>query len=447
MEKPIGLQALNIPKLDLPRVVIIGGGFAGLKLARKLNTNFVQVVLIDENNYHTFQPLMYQVATAGLEPDSIAYPLRKILKRKKCTHIRMAKVEHIDVEAKQIITSIGELKYDYLVIATGARTNYFGNKNIEKYSMPMKSLTESLDLRSLILQNFEKALTENVEEEKDSHMNFMIVGGGPTGVELAGALAELKRHVLPKDYPDLDIRRMQIHVIEAGENLLGPMSKKASENALKYLRKIGVNVWTSTMVHDYDGYTVSTSEEDFKSKTLIWAAGVIGNIPNGIPEEAVEKGRIKVNSNSAILNHDNVYALGDVSLMRTNDFPDGLPMLGSVAQQQGEHLANTINRIVKNRPTKPFKYIDKGTMATVGRNMAVVDVKNVHIGGTLAWLMWLLVHLMLLVDFRSRIVVFVNWVWSYINFDRGTRLIVRKFSKKEEEVTPKTTEKIPVVLD
>ena len=242
-DEPASQQGLNIPTLDLPRVVIIGGGFAGLKVARKLDTNYVQVVLIDENNYHTFQPLMYQVATAGLEPDSIAYPLRKILKQKKRTHIRMTKVEYVNLEDKCINTAIGELKYDYLIIATGAKTNYFGNKNIEKYAMPMKSLTESLDLRSLILQNFENALTENEEKEKDSHMNFMIVGGGPTGVELAGAFAELKKHVLPNDYPDLDIRRMQIHVIEAGPNLLGPMSKKASENALKYLRKIGVNVF------------------------------------------------------------------------------------------------------------------------------------------------------------------------------------------------------------
>lgn len=448
-EDKVAQPALNIPKLDLPRVVIIGGGFAGLRIARKLNTNHLQVVLIDENNYHTFQPLMYQVATAGLEPDSIAYPLRKILKHKKRTHIRMAKVAHIDLANQQVITSIGALKYDYLVIATGAKTNFFGNKNIKKHSMPMKSLTESLDLRSLILQNFEKALTKNEEEEKDSYMNFMIVGGGPTGVELAGAFAELKKHVLPKDYPDLDLRRMQIHVIEAGPDLLSPMSEKASANALKYLRKIGVNVWTNTFVKDYDGYKVVTSKENFKSKTLIWAAGVIGNIPNGIPIENIDKGRIRTDDQSALENYDNVFAIGDVSVMKTKDFPDGLPMLGSVAQQQGEHLANTLNKKIQNKPITPFKYVDKGTMATIGRNMAVVDIKKLHIGGLLAWLMWLLVHLMLLVDFRSRIVVFVNWVWSYINFDRGTRLIVREFSKppidKKEQKTKTTEIEIPVV--
>ena len=431
--------ALNIPTIDLPRVVIIGGGFAGLKLARNLNSNNVQTVLIDENNYHTFQPLMYQVATAGLEPDSIAYPLRKTLKKKRRTHIRMTKVERVDCNNKKVHTTIGTIRYDHLVIATGAKTNYFGNKNIERYSMPMKSLTESLDLRSLILQNFEKALTTTDEVEKDSYMNFVIVGGGPTGVELAGAFAELKKHVLPKDYPDLDIRRMQIHVIEAGPKLLGAMSAKSSINAFNYLRKIGVNVWTETMVNDYDGDTVTTSKEVLQSKTLIWAAGVSGNIPNGISDEFIDRGRIVVDEFCQVKGLDNVYALGDVSYMKTQENPAGLPMLASVAQQQGEYLAKTIKDGLKNKPPKPFTYVDKGTMATVGRNLAVVDMGKIHFGGWFAWVTWLLVHLMLLVDFRSRLIVFVNWVWSYVNFDRGTRLIVRKFNKagrkeKEEEI-------------
>ena len=423
-------NTLNIPTLDVPRVVIIGGGFAGLKLARNLNSDDIQTVLLDENNYHTFQPLMYQVATAGLEPDSIAYPLRKTLKKKKRTHIRMTKVENIDFVQQKVITTIGDIRYDYLVIATGAKTNYFGNQNIEKHAMPMKSLTETLDLRSLILQNFEKALTQNAEEEKDSFMNFMIVGGGPTGVELAGALSELKQHVLPKDYPDLDIRRMQIHLIEAGPKLLGAMSKEASENAEKYLRKLGVNVWTETMVKDYDGKTVTTSKEVFQSKTLIWAAGVTGNIPNGVSSDFLEQNRIVVDQHGQVKGLENVYAMGDVSMMKTEEFPQGLPMLASVAQQQGGYMAKTIKDQVRGKEIKPFKYVDKGTMATIGRNLAVVDLGKIHFGGWFAWLTWLLVHLMLLVDFRSRMVVFVNWVWSYVNFDRGTRLIVRKFSRK-----------------
>lgn len=426
-------NTLNIPTISLPRVVIIGGGFAGLKMARLMDSDDIQTVLLDENNYHTFQPLMYQVATAGLESDSIAYPLRKTLKKKKRTHIRMCKVVDIDFDAKHVYTSIGEIKYDYLVIATGAKTNYFGNKSIEKYAMPMKSLTESLDLRSLMLQNFEQALTQTSEEEKDSYMNFIIVGGGPTGVELAGALAELKKHVLPKDFPDLDIRRMQIHLVEASSKVLAAMSDKASDHGLEYLKKIGVNIWTDTFVNDYDGHTVETSKEVFKAKTLIWAAGVMGNVPDGVPAEHVDRSRIVVDEYNQVKGLDGVYAIGDVSVMKTEENPHGLPMLGSVAQQQGQYLAKSLKRLIKNKSVQPFKYVDKGTMATVGRNLAVVDLGKVHFGGWFAWLTWLLVHLMLLVDFKSRVSVFVTWVWNYINFDRGTRLIVNKFSKKEKE--------------
>lgn len=419
---------MNIPKLDLPRLVIIGGGFAGLKLARKIDTRYYQVVLLDRNNYHTFQPLMYQVATAGLEPDSIAYPLRKTLKNKKRTHIRMCEVEAVDTGKKVITTSIGELSYDKLIIATGADSNYFGNKNIEKFSMPMKSLLESLDLRSLILQNFEKATDSKNIEEQNELMTFVIVGGGPTGVELAGALAELKEHVLPEDYPDLDIRRMQIHLIEASDRVLNAMSKKASDNAEKYLKKMDVNVWTNTMVKDYDGHLIQTSKDNFKSRTLIWAAGVQGVFPKGLDAEVIG-GRLKVNEFNELIDVPDVYAIGDCAALIDEKNPKGYPMLASVAQQQGKTLAKNFKRWAKNQKAKPFTYKDKGTMATVGRNKAVVDLPRFKFGGFFAWLTWMFVHLMLLVDFRSRIVVFVNWVWSYINFDRGTRLIVRKFKR------------------
>jgi NADH dehydrogenase len=419
---------MNIPKLDLLRLVIIGGGFAGLKLARKIDTRYYQVVLLDRNNYHTFQPLMYQVATAGLEPDSIAYPLRKTLKNKKHTHIRMCEVEAVDTRKKVITTSIGELSYDKLIIATGADSNYFGNKNIEKFSMPMKSLLESLDLRSLILQNFEKATDSKNIEEQNELMSFVIVGGGPTGVELAGALAELKEHVLPKDYPDLDIRRMQIHLIEASDRVLNAMSEKASKNAEKYLKKMKVNVWTNTMVEDYDGHLIQTSKDNFQSQTLIWAAGVQAVFPKGLNAEVIG-GRLRVNEFNELLNVPDLYAIGDCAALIDEKNPKGYPMLASVAQQQGKALAKNLKKWAKNQKAVPFKYRDKGTMATVGRNKAVVDLPRFKFGGFFAWLTWMFVHLMLLVDFRSRIVVFVNWVWSYINFDRGTRLIVRKFKR------------------
>lgn len=424
------MSSNNIPRLSVPRIVILGGGFAGLKLARSINTKYYQVVLIDQNNYHTFQPLMYQVATAGLEPDSIAYPLRKTLKSKKQTHIRLSKVEKVDLQSKIVITSIGNIEYDFLIIATGAETNYFGNRNIEIHSIPMKSLRESLNLRSLILQNFESALNTNDLNESDRLMNFVIVGGGPTGVELAGALAELKKHVLPKDYPDLDIRRMQINLLEAAPELLSAMSSRSSNLSQKYLEKMGVNVYTNTLVEDFDGNVVKTNKENFETHNLIWAAGVKGNIPEGIDNEFTERGRIKVNAYAQLQDSQDVFAIGDVSIMSTKKYPSTLPMLASVAQQQGEYLAQYFERLAKKKKVKEFEYNDKGTMATVGRNRAVVDVLGLTYGGSFAWFTWLFVHLMLLVDFRSRLVVFINWVWSYIRFDKGTRLIVRPFKRE-----------------
>lgn len=424
------MQELNVPTINLPRVVILGGGFAGLKLARNIDSNQYQVVVIDKHNYHTFQPLLYQVATAGLEPDSIAYPLRKILKKKKRTHIRMAEIQEVDTENQLVITSIGKLHYDYLVIATGAVTNYFGNKYIEKYALPMKSLSESLDLRSYILQRFELALNEKDQEIKDSMMNFVIVGGGPTGVELAGALSELKHQVLPKDFPDLDLRRMQIHVIEAAPKLLGGMSDKAAENAFNYLKDLDINVWLNTIVKDFDCETVQTNQVAISSQNLIWAAGVQGNVPNGISKDLQTRNRININEYVQVQGHEKVFAIGDVSFLITEGYPKGLPMLASVAQQQGEYLAGYFKSISKGKKPKAFSYVDKGTMATIGRNKAVVDLGIFRFGGFFAWLTWLFVHLMLLVDFRNRMIVFSNWVWSYINYDRGTRLITRNINKR-----------------
>ncbi|MFT7614194.1 MAG: NADH dehydrogenase [Parvicellaceae bacterium] len=423
---------MNIPKLKIPRLVILGGGFAGLKLARQLNSSKVQIVLIDRNNYHNFQPLMYQVATAGLEPDSIAYPLRKILGKKKNTHIRIAEINQVDDANNCIETSIGTIEYDYLVIATGACTNFFGQQEIEKYAMPMKTLTESLDLRSLILQNFEKALNSENIEEQNSLMNFVIVGGGPTGVELAGAFAELKKHILPNDYPDLDIRRMQIHLVEASPNVLNAMSELATKKATQFLDKMGVNIWTDTKVESYDGHMALTSKKNFKTETLIWAAGVKGAMVNGLDLSHLSNGRIEVDEFSQVKGYDNIFAVGDVSLMTTSKHPKGLPMLGSIAQQQGKHLAKNLKRVLSRKSMIPFSYKDKGTMATIGRNKAVVDLPRFSFSGFFAWMAWMFVHLMLLVDFRSRIVVFVNWTWSYIRFDKGTRVIVRKYVKAED---------------
>lgn len=420
------MDHLNIPKLDVPRIVIIGSGFAGLKLAKKINTKYYQTVLFDKNNYHTFQPLMYQVASSGLEPDSIAYPVRKVFKGKKRFHFRMAEVLEVEESSKTVKTSIGTIAYDILVIATGADSNFFGMENVQKHSMPMKNLVESLNLRSRILTNFEKALNTTDLTEQEALMSFVIVGGGPTGVELAGALAELKSHILPKDYPDLDIRKMQIHLVEAADRLLANMSETASEKTEKFLKKMDVNVWLKTMVKDYDGQVVSTNNHNFNSNTLVWAAGVMGMPPAGLNAKLVRGNRVETDEFNALVGKENIYAIGDVAQINSEANPNGHPMLASVAGQQGAHLAKNFNALAKGKPMTPFVYTDKGTMATVGRNLAVVDLPFWSFSGLFAWLTWMFVHLMLLVDYRSRLVVFVNWAWSYLNYDKGTRLIVRK---------------------
>jgi len=437
------LLTMNIPDIDLPRVIIIGGGFAGLRLGKNINKNHYQVVLIDKNNYHTFQPLLYQVATSGLEPDSIAYPIRRTFKNHKNFHFRLAQVKNINKKKGFIKTNFGTINYDILVIATGAKTNFFGMENVKRFSIPMKSLIESLNLRSKILQNFEKAIYANELKEQEKLMNFVIVGGGPTGVELAGALGELKKQVLPEDFPDLDIRKMNIHIIEAAPRVLASMSEEASAKAHQFLKKLEVNIWTNTQVTDYDGELVSTNGKvNFYSDTLIWAAGVQGAPLKGIDASAIGKGnRIIVNKYNQIHGFENIYALGDVALMETETTPNGHPMLGAVAMQQGIHLAKNLNRSSKNKKILPFKYRNKGTMATIGKNLAVADLERFKFQGLFAWYVWMFVHLMLLVGFRNKIIVFINWAWSYIRSDKGTRLIVRPYKKKKpkKEKIIKTT--------
>lgn len=435
------LNALSLPQIEQQRVVIVGCGFAGLKLAKTLDSRQFQVVVFDRNNYHTFQPLMYQVATAGLEPDSIVYPIRKVFRRKDRFHFRMAEVERILPEQKRIETSIGWLDYDILVMANGATSNFFGMERMERHALPMKTLVESLNLRSCILQSFEQALNTQDLEERKALMNFVIVGAGPTGVELAGALAELKRHVLPNDYPDLDLRRMQIHLVEGSTRVLAAMSEHASEKADRFLRKMGVNVWTETRVKDYDGLVADAGEEVFRTRTLIWSAGVKGEHVRGIDVETARDGRLPIDAQAQVIGMEDVYSIGDVAKMASEAQPHGHAMLASVASQQGKWLGKALNGRAAGKKPKPFAYKDKGTMATIGRNRAVVDLPKFKFSGTFAWMVWMLVHLLLLVDFRSRLVVLVNWAWSYVNYDKGTRLIIRKVHR------PKTEVKQPVEVD
>ncbi|WP_242131916.1 NAD(P)/FAD-dependent oxidoreductase [Aestuariivivens marinum] len=426
---------MNIPRTSYPRIVIIGGGFAGVALAKKLSKQEVQVVLLDKNNYHTFQPLLYQVSTGGLEPDSIAYPIRKILKDFPNFYFRLAHVEAVDTLKNKVITNIGKLKFDYLVVATGSKTNYFGNSEIEKYSMAMKTIPQSLNLRSLILENFEEALLTSDLNERNALMNFVIVGGGPTGVELAGALAEIKKGILPKDYPDLDTRMAQIHIVQSADCILKGMSEKASEKAEAFLEKLGVNIWKNIRVTHYDGKTVTTNTDlTFETATLIWAAGVKGAKIKGLDSKDIitQGNRIIINQFNQVKGFNHIFAIGDIAHMVTDNFPGGLPMMAQPAIQQGKQLGDNLLRLIEQKPLMPFVYKDKGFMATIGRNKAVVDLKRFKFQGVFAWFVWMFVHLFFLIGFRNRMVVFINWVYNYVRFDREARLIIRPFKRRED---------------
>lgn len=433
---------VNVPELNVPRVVIVGGGFGGIQLAMALKNAAVQVVMFDKNNYHTFQPLLYQVATGGLEPDSIAFPLRKMFKRQQNFYFRMAEVIGVDSDRDIVRTSIGEIGYDYLIMATGSKTNFFGMEDVAQMSHGMKTIPEALDLRSLILQNFEMAVLTPDLDARNSLMNFVVVGAGPTGVETAGALAELKKHILPKDYPELDLRRMQIHLIEAGDRLLPGMSKEASANSASALENMEVQLWLNTKVEDFDGQKVKIAGgRQLDTKTVIWSAGVIGNAPAGLEDSEGRGKRLEVDQFNRVKGHANIFAIGDLALMRVEDYPAGHPGVAQVAIQQGQLLARNIKSLIFQRELRPFQYYDKGSMATIGRNKAVVDVKRFRVKGFIAWLMWMVVHLFFLAGFRNRLVVFINWFWSYMTYDKGTRLIIRPFkprklSKKEPVEVP-----------
>ena len=423
---------MNIPQSNLPRIVIIGGGFAGVNLSKTLANKNVQVVLIDKHNYHTFQPLLYQVSSSGLEPDSIAYPLRKIIKKHKTSFFRLAVVQQISPEHNEIVTDIGKLNYDYLVIATGTKTNFFDNKAIESNSMPMKTVSQALDIRSLILQNFEKAAIANTEKEREAFLNFVIVGGGPTGVELAGAIAELKNHILPRDYHDLNPSDMNIHLLEGADRVLPPMSEHASEKAKRFLKALGVQVHCNTFVKDYDGLNVTTNSDlEMQTETLIWAAGVTGSPVLGLDANVLvdHANRYRVNTYNQVEGYDNIFAIGDIALMETDAYPKGHPQVAQPAIQQGTLLGKNLLRLLKGEDMKPFTYNDKGSMATIGRNKAVVDLKHYKFGGFFAWFIWMFVHLMSLVGFRNRVIVLFNWTYNYINFDKAARLIIRPFKK------------------
>ena len=423
---------MNIPNTTNPRIIIVGGGFAGISLAKKLRNKNVQVVLIDKHNYHTFQPLLYQVATGGLEAGSIAYPIRKVIQEYKDFYFRLTQVVQIDNDKKTIITEIGDLTYDYLVIATGSKTNYFGNKEIERNAMAMKTIPQSLNIRSLVLENFEQAVLTDDLTERNSLINFVLVGAGPTGVELAGALAEMKKAILQKDYPDLDIDKMQINLVQSGDRILNTMSEKSSIHAQEFLESLGVKIWKNVRVTNYDGKIITTNSDlTFDTATVIWTAGVQGAAIAGLNADSlVEKvERIRVNQFSQVKGYDNVFAIGDIASMETEKWPQGHPMVAQPALQQGSLLGENIMNLINKKPLKPFEYKDLGSMATIGRNKAVVDLPKFHFSGVFAWFVWMFVHLFSLIGFKNKAVVFLNWVYNYIRFDREGRLIIRPYKK------------------
>lgn len=417
----------HIPENGKTRVVIIGGGFAGLKLARQLANTKYQVVLIDRNNFHQFQPLFYQVATSGLEPSSIAFPLRKIFQKRQNVHFRMADLLEVDSNKQEIYTSLGSLKYDHLVLATGVDTNYFGNKNIEEFAIPMKSVSEAIFLRNSILRNYEKALNESDPEKAANYMNIVLVGGGPTGVELAGALAEMKSKILPKDYPELDFSLMNVYLFEASDRLLSGMSENASAKAKIYLEKLGVIVKTEAMVADYDGLKISLANgEEFNSYALVWAAGVVAKPIKGISELAATRGgRIRVDIYNKVYGLNNVYAIGDITFQQEGDFQNGHPQVAQVGLQQAAILGKNLKRILLHKDLIPFHYKDRGSLATIGKNLAVADLPGIKMQGFFAWVLWLFVHLMAIVGVKNRFFILVNWIWNYWTSDQSLRVLIR----------------------
>jgi NADH dehydrogenase len=424
---------LNLQKEKKKRLVIVGAGFAGLELAKKLKNKPVDVIVVDRNNYFTFQPLLYQVAMGGLEANSVAFPYRQIFRKADNIQFRMADVELVDTTHRILHTDSGSLRYDYLVLASGSRPNFFGLN--EDQLFPLKNLPNALAMRNWILSKLEEATKTPGPDKRTRLLNIVLVGGGPTGVELAGALGEMKKYILPKDYPDLDPSSMRILLIEGQDQLLPAMSKVSGQKAQQYLEGLGVEVYLGELVKDFHGEAIEVGGQTVPCSDMIWTAGVKGQAPLGFEEEQYKNGRIKVDKYSRVLGYRHIYAIGDLALMSSDEYSKGHPMLAPVAIQQGKHLAKNFSRIFNGKELLPFEYQDKGTMATIGRNKAVVEMGKIKFQGFLAWLAWMGLHLFTLVGFRNRLIVLINWVYNYFRYDKALRLIIRRTEKKSEEVS------------
>jgi NADH:ubiquinone reductase (H+-translocating) len=418
---------INIPETGQERVVIVGCGFGGLKLARKLRNSGYQVVIVDKRNYHQFQPLFYQVATAGLEPSAISFPLRKIFQHFRDFYIRIAEVTNIDPDKQQLWTTLGIIRYNYLVLTQGASNYFFGMKEIERISKPMKSVSEALDLRNTLLQNFESALAATTEEDQEGFLNIVVVGGGPTGVEVSGALADMRKYVLGKDYPEIKKEKIRIFLLEGMDRLLSALSEKSASKAREFLQRLGVEVMLQTQVKNFDGKFVETADgKMIRTNLVIWTAGISGARIPGLRDNTYGKGnRIRVDRENRVEGYPGIFALGDVALMAEPRFPNGHPQVAPVAIQQAKHLATNLKRMKAGKEMLPFSYKDKGTMATVGRNLAIVELPNARFYGTFAWLVWMFVHLMSIVGIRNRFLILVNWFWNYVTYDTSLRLIIK----------------------
>lgn len=411
-------------------IIVIGGGFAGLQFIQNLNTEEFDVMLIDKINHHQFQPLFYQVATSQLEPSSISFPFRKIFQNKKNVQIRMAEVQEIDSKNSKVTTSIGDFSYDYLVIASGCKTNFFGNEELKKNALTLKSTYDAITVRNHVLQNFEQIISAP-EKEKEALLNIVIVGAGPTGVELAGSFAEIKKNILPRDYPGIDFSKLNIMLIEGSKNTLNSMSVNAKEASRKYLEELGVTIYTEVYVKNYDGQEVTLNNGMvIKTKNLIWAAGVTGNLIPGLSSEVAAQGnRIKVGRTNLVAGYNNIFALGDIAYMQTPKYPNGHPQLANVAINQAKNLANNMKAMLQNKTQKEFEYKDLGSMATIGEHKAVVDLPFIKFKGYLAWYIWMFLHLMLILSVKNKLIIFINWAWSYITKDTSLRLILSQKNK------------------
>ncbi len=422
---------LNIPDSKHERIVIIGAGFAGITLANKLRNQDYQVVLIDKNNHHQFQPLYYQVAMAGLEPSSISFPLRKAFQSCENVLIRMATLLSIKQAENRIVTNAGEIYYDHLVLAIGATTNYFGNNELAQKSFSLKSISEALYLRNQILDDFEKSVMEEDYNNRQELIDIVIVGGGPTGVELAGSIAEMKKFILPKDYKELDVNEVDIYLVQAGDRMLPSMSESASRAALKYLKQLGVKTLLNQRVVNFDGNKVTMDNGDeIATKKVIWAAGITCNKLSGILDNQYGRSnRLIVDDHLKLIDSNNIYVLGDQAIVRDENNERGHPQVAQVAIQQARHLA----RFFKKGIGKPFKYKDLGSMATIGRNKAVVDLPSFKLKGFTAWVLWLIVHIRSLIGVKNKLFVLINWMWNYLTYDQSLRIIIKPFKRSSTE--------------